>query len=488
MFKMHAKHCVRNPKMVKSVNSIKLDGSPALAAHAIAVPDSQIPWQAKAACVLMLADIILMSWLGSGTRAVFLMPMMWVSVAMFVFSAFSSNGKYEPLYVKVALWCGTIILSINAVQTVNHSLVYIVTERFNTFEAVGHISWLPVSVKSNFFMGDALRSLARIATAFSIFMSAGIIFKYERITRICLVFFAVNATAMAAWGVYQREAGFAVMYGRFYALSDFYGSFFLSNAAGAFINLGLAANFALFFMYPLRCGYFCRILYGSFFLGSAAVCLFSCYKSGSNGALAISGAMCIVFAGVCVYAVIRKFLSVRIAIVAVILVGLAFCVLSYVAYGSSVISPKRWFESEAVESVSSRKMIYDAAFRTVKNNVIWGMGGDSVRYHLPQNLRQNDRKNYMFVTADRAHSGILEYFMEFGIIGVLAIVVAGIVWMVYFLVRIRELDLANFIIMAGVLLFLFYSCFDIHLHIPSTMMAGALMAVVAVSPMNERVR
>ena len=86
-----------------------------------------------------------------------------------------------------------------------------------------------------------------IATTLLVFISALSVFKITKFAIICLVFFALNATAMSVWGIYQKCEQFPILYGMLYSSSEFYGSFYMANAGGAFINLGLAANFALFF-------------------------------------------------------------------------------------------------------------------------------------------------------------------------------------------------------------------------------------------------
>ncbi len=442
-----------------------------------------IPFGERVACVLMLAEIVLITWLGSGTRPEFLLPMLWVSVAMFFASAFSAHGRGVPTYVKISFWCGILVVLINAVQIANPSFEYVVYERHNDLQPLAHVSWLPVSVKSDFFTGDALRSLARIVAAFSVFMSAGIIFRWKRIARLCLVFFAINATAMAAWGIFQRHAEMPIMYDAFFSISGFYGSFFLSNAAGAFINLGLAANFALVFMSARLAKASFKIAACTLFLLLAAVCVFSCYYSGSSGALGMSAVTCIVFAGASVYSLLRARFSVGASLSFVVFAAVFICVASGFAL-RPFIAGKPDLEKNIRISAESRMEIYAAAFETVKDNPLWGVGGDCARYYLPQTLRQHDRKNSLFVTADRAHSGFLEYLMEFGAVGFSAIAVAGIAWLFRFFREMRALGVENFVMMVGAVLFLLHSCFDMHLHIPSAMLAGAVIAVLAVSPLK----
>lgn len=440
---------------------------------------------ARAALLLMLAEIALVSWLGSGTRPEFLLPMLWVAAAMFFAAACSAPKGGVPAYVKVSFWCGAFIMLLNAVQIFNPSLEYVVHERYADLRPLAYVSWLPISVRAGFFAGDALRSLAAIAAAFSVFMSAAFIFRHVRAAVLCLAFFALNATAMAAWGIYQLKAGFPVMYDVFFSISDFYGSFFLSNAAGAFINLGLAANLAMVFISSRLPGLWVRIAASAFFLASSALCVFSCYCSGSKGALGLSAALCAVFAGIWAYLLLQALFSARVASASMVLVGIVVCAAAYFAYGAAV-SQNPDLKRKIAMSAESRMEIYNAAFETIEENPVCGIGGDCARYYLPQKMKQRDRKNALFVSAERAHSGPLEYLMEFGIAGASAIAIAGFAWLIRFLRKMCGLGPENFIIMAGIILFLFHSCFDLHLHIPSTMMAGAIMAVLAVSPLKRR--
>ena len=193
-------------------------------------------------------EILLISWLGGGGRMAFIFPMMWVALAAYFAMSFAKTGAHEDFLEKSVFWSGLALVLFIVIQYLNPNFEYIVTERYNYLKPIEHISCLPGSVKSTFYEGNALSSLSVIATTLLVFISALSVFKITKFAIICLVFFALNATAMSVWGIYQKCEQFPILYGMLYSSSEFYGSFYMANAGGAFINLGLAANFALFFL------------------------------------------------------------------------------------------------------------------------------------------------------------------------------------------------------------------------------------------------
>lgn len=250
---------------------------------------------------LLLLQICLITWLCSGTRVEHLMPMFYVSATLFTFTTISDPDFGRNIFQKT-LFISIIIFSIIAIiQYANPFAEHIYEEKYNYIKSIDHIPWLPTSVIGEFSDGNPMRSICILLTSFLTVISAISLFRERLFARFALIVFAINSTLMAIFAVYQDAAGFSAPYNSVYSTAIYYGTFFLGNAAGAFLNMGMSACFALSIIYAKKAKRIFSLLWFVFALVNAI----SVYISDSNAAIII----CIFLVGCFLLYILWKIMS-----------------------------------------------------------------------------------------------------------------------------------------------------------------------------------
>ena len=434
---------------------------------------------------LLLLQICLITWLCSGTRVEHLMPMFYVSATLFTFTTISDPDFGRNIFQKT-LFISIIIFSIIAIiQYANPFAEHIYEEKYNYIKSIDHIPWLPTSVIGEFSDGNPMRSICILLTSFLTVISAISLFRERLFARFALIVFAINSTLMAIFAVYQDAAGFSAPYNSVYSTSLFYGTFFLSNAAGAFLNMGMSACFALSIIFAKKNTFNGRILSLLWFF-CAITNAISVYISKSNAAIIL----CIFLAGCFLLYIFWEIMSraVSAKTAAVILIFLSAIPL-IIAFNYIETNINTRTGREIKNSVFGRLVSYEASMKIISENPIWGIGGECSRYVLPNKLSEiNNKNNGLPSFPDRPHSDIIEYTVDYGIFGILVLAACALAWLSAIWGHRKKLNSANFFLILGVITCLAHGSFDMELHIPSTMIAFGLLSVWSFSELINRRR
>ncbi len=426
---------------------------------------------------LVIIQIVFMTWACSGTNVEFMFPMFLVSVLMFIISTFlcdNSDVAFEKI-LRCVLYVSIIICTI---QYFNPYMERINGERFIKFVKLPYIEWLPKSVKSEFYIGNPMRMLAELVTVFTSSLAFLHTFKNKNFFLFALAFFVFNTTAMGVLGVWQKFEEIPIMYGLFYATTEFFGSFFMANAAGAFLNIGLAVSLSLFICAVKANGWKC--LFSLSFLLSGLLCSYASYISESTGAFVFTILTWIIsFTGIILLTLWQNTPHRLVIFCCVVLLAItSFAIwrtnLTYDEYIQDIVEKKH-------SSILGRLKMYELSFDIIKENPLFGTGGASCQYVLSSQMVNTAKikKGGMFVTEYHAHSDILEYIIDFGLIGLIAIVICFVSWfMLYFKYNISYESIPLFV---GILLSIIHSCFDMNLHILSSMLAFSLIVCASLS-------
>ena len=193
---------------------------------------------------LALCQVVLITWGCSGTHVEFMFPMFIISLLMYIITIFFTK---EPLneFEKVLSIVLFLTICICLVQYLNPSMERINAENYVFFRSIDYIKWLPTSIRSDFIMGNPLRALVEISTVLMSTLAFLQLFKDRAFLKVALSFFGINVALMGFYGVWQQMEKIPIIYNAFHSGSQIFGSFYLSNAAGAFFNLGIVANFAM---------------------------------------------------------------------------------------------------------------------------------------------------------------------------------------------------------------------------------------------------
>ena len=431
---------------------------------------------------LLLLQICLITWLCSGTRVEHLMPMFYVSATLFTFTTISDPDFGRNIFQKT-LFISIIIFSIIAIiQYANPFAEHIYEENYNYIKSIDHIPWLPTSVIGEFSDGNPMRSICILLTSFLTVISAISLFRERLFARFALIVFAINSTLMAIFAVYQDAAGFSAPYNSVYSTAIYYGTFFLGNAAGAFLNMGMSACFALSIIYAKKAKRIFSLLWFVFALVNAI----SVYISDSNAAIII----CIFLVGCFLLYILWKIMSraVSAKIAAAILIFLSAIPL-IIAFNYIETNINTRTGREIKNSAFTRLVFYEASMKIISENPIWGIGGECSRYVLPNKLSEiNNKNNGLPSFPDRPHSDIIEYTVDYGIFGILVLAACALAWLSAIWGHRKKLNSANFFLILGVITCLIHGSSDMELHIPSTMIAFGLLSVWSFSELINRRR
>ena len=111
---------------------------------------------------------------------------------------------------------------------------------------------------------------------------------------------------------------------------------------------------------------------------------------------------------------------------------------------------------------------------------VYGIGGGGCQYMLSlKMLRNQDMLRKMGNTTEHAHSDLLEYVVDFGLIGLFVIVTCFISWIWCFWKSKPTKE--SLILLIGIFISFFHSCFDMNLHITSTMIAFVIIVSASLS-------
>lgn len=435
----------------------------------------------RGALFALCAQTVLATWLLSGTRPEFLLPMFAAALIAFAFCVAGGMFARDGVFAKTLAFASLFFIIVCAVQYFNPFAEYVVREKFSFLAGRAHVEWLPVSVRAEFAQGNALSSLCVLLAAFLTTLSAAAFSSDRRAMRGLLALFAVNTLLMGAFAVWQQAEKIPMPYGIFHTRAGFYGSFFLSNAAGAYLNMGvtaLAACAAAFARRGAAGGAF-----AAFCAAGAAFASYASVRSGSQGAAIICALLwCAIFIAAAWRGLACAF-GEKISAAALSLFLLAagaaaaFC-------AADVLEPSDLLSDRQIEeSAVSRIAIYKSAVPLAKERPVWGAGGECSRYILP--MIRKPGASSVAEAPNRPHSDALEYVLDFGISGAAVLAACGAAWAAQIWKNRRALGFANAVCAAGALSCLAHGTFDMELHIPSTMIAFGLMCVFSFSPFNK---
>lgn len=438
----------------------------------------------RGALFALCVQTALAAWLLSGTRPEFLLPMFAAALAAFGFCAAGGMFARDGIFSGTLALASLFFIAVCAVQYFNPFAEWVAREKFGYLAGREFVKWLPTSVRAGFAQGSALSSLCILLTAFLTTLAASAFPAHRRAMRGLLALFALNALFMGAFAVWQQAAKIPMPYGVFHTRSGFYGSFFLSNAAGAYLNMGVAALAACAAVFARRGA--AGGAFAAFCAAGAAFASYASVRSESRGAALIcAGVWCAIFA-LAAWRVLARIFGEKFAACAAALSLLAaFAAAAFCA--AEVFEPSDLARDPQMrESAVSRIAIYKSAIPLVKERPVWGVGGECSRYVLPMVRRPGAAA--VAEAPNRPHSDVLEYLLDFGVAGLAVLAACGVAWIAQIWRNRRSLGFANAACAAGALSCLFHGAFDMELHIPSTMIAFGLMCVFSFSPFSGRGR
>lgn len=437
--------------------------------------------------ILIFFELVAITWLCSGTRVPYMMVM--VSVPILSFLCIVADRIFAERVDKISKteWCAYALsfmfLAYVFIQSVNIRVLKVPADGYSLYQPQEYCAFLPSCVYESFldFNNSAYFALylGVICFGFSCFY----LFKNRLFTKAVLTFFIVNVVLMGIFAIWQKRS-YSIMYDRFFSDGEFYGTFFLKNAAGAYFSLAIVAALSLVFV-PAKTMYK-KILWCLFSLTVSVLFSYNVYDSESEGAMLFCFSAWCCLLTVLLLAFLSKRWGVR-KTVCCIVMPLFFCAVSLAAF--LLCSNKKYVvPAEIGVSIKSRIDINRYNVSIFKNSPIFGMGTSGYDYELSKVAKQNRdySKVYKYLSVSDPHNSIFAYFIRHGVVGSLFILLAVFLWVSACWKRRNFIHKENVFVWLGLGCCIVYGLIDMHLSsIPSTMFAFVLLLALA-TPIDEK--
>ncbi len=421
-------------------------------------------------------QIVLIAWLLSGELIWCVALMAFTSCSMLFCSTFfkkNDTSLWLPNLIKYTVY---VVFIVFIVGWKNPCFEVEVGERFRVLKNIENCFFLPTCIDTDFCRKNSFFDAVQILTS--------LVFVYS-VVRLCncnrrflvylLPFFSTNAVLMACFAIWQKNVGLQMMYGCFYSVGDFYGTFFLSNAAGAFFNMSIAASAASF-----------KMLFDSSKKGSFIPFVFLCYipifvyaSFDCGSTMAKICCICTLIGLPFPYLVMklaRRHFK-RFSILFIVFI-LSFGG-TFLFFNDNIIGALQKIDPFAEQSMSTRIEMYKTSSELIRERPLFGYGGGACKDILSSAMIKKQKSEKAFFRGtDHAHSDVLEYTLDYGLLGMAFLVLLFLFWGRDFFGVSGNVE--NGFLAWGALVCLCHSCMDMELHIPSTMLTFGLLVALSI--------
>ncbi len=342
-------------------------------------------------------------------------------------------------------WIGLAVLAYIAVQGANPAWVYRSNPSYWWIEEARPLAWLPSGMEVPFAIGGPWRSLLIHASVWLTLCTVWIGLMRRLTFRLLFTFLVANGVLLALLGLAQQLTHAKGIFWLVKSSSlSFVASFIYRNHAGAYLNLILAIAAGLAWWYYTRsnrrleksspAGVF---TFGAVILG--VMVLFTLSRGSAITLLAFTLLTGVAF----FWSQFRQPAHQRNGLV---ILGLVVLLGGFIGVGLySLKAENIWhrFEDMLVDPVASardRTEAAAAATEMLQERPVLGWGAGCFRFGFPQHLYRHPQIYYAGVERrklwEHAHNDLLEYPIEFGLVGS-ALLAAGLGWLVWQLLRRR---------------------------------------------------
>lgn len=439
----------------------------------------------KLSFVFLVLEMIVASLWGANSRAEYVLPIFGMSILAILPLFFSKEQSFVYPLEKAIFFSGVYLAIIGFIQFLNPAYEVLHYQDFNYVEKIGFIPFLPLGVDGPISQGNSITATCKILSLCITLLVCIKLFRSHR-----LAFYALNSLALCSFvvaiiGIVEKVLNVPILYGVILTSSDFHATFFLSSAAGSFINMGLSGAFALLFYNAKKK----RIFLSLFWFVVSVLSIWSIYLSKGNGAIIISIIITLFFICFVLFDFLRRRLNVKATLCILFVVGGFFTVfgINEISKGKINIQEANQYENIRYSIVSRFEVYVKDAILFMKHP-FFGVGGECCQYTLPLEVSESqlNRIGQQIAAPARPHCDIFEYFIEYGLFGAFVFPLCFALWLFRIWKLRKRLTLENSIIFIGVLMCAFHSMFDLVLHVLPVMLFGGILAILVVSPIDRR--
>lgn len=397
---------------------------------------------------IVCVHLVVLPWLLGGQRIWAQLPSLGVALVGFLVALIPRNYTEEhtgstsfrlimwPKLLKFPLfWLGLGLLTLTAIQGLNPAFAYTTNGKVWWMEKIAHTSWLPAGVRAPFDRWGPWRMLIIYSAVWLTVCTVWVGFTRRRTLQTFFLVLAVNGLGLAIFGLVQRVAGNGKMFWFFESPNAyFFSSFIYKNHGAAYLFLTLALTCGIAGWYYLRglrrleksnpAGVF------AFFATGIAVAIMISY---ARGMTLVMMAFLTVMVGIFIVHQLFSPSANRKPVVAIALM-LIFGI--FVAVGWRALNKSEaWNSTRAVEhlkagvsgadgSLAGRELATKASLDMLGDYWLRGAGAGSFQFLFPKyQYRQPGLVNIpggpqFWVNA---HNDLVEYPIEFGLVGVLLV-------------------------------------------------------------------
>ena len=435
--------------------------------------------------VFLILELVSIGWLCSGTRVQYVMIMVTIAVLPALFILFNkvflkhnfTISKYE-----IYAYCISILFLIYIlIQSINVRVVKFSAEGYSVYEPKEHLLFLPSCIYKPFSDFNNTTYFALYIGLICFGILCYFLLKNIRFAKIAMGCFVISTLLMGCFAAWQKF-NYEIMYDRFFSVGDFYGTFFLKNAAGAFFSIGIIVALSFWFI-PLKIR-LQKFIYCSLTLFASALLTYVVYDTKSEGALLFCGAIWIVFFILLFFCLIRSLRYQKVIVISTLLLLLLLSIIACCLLRNS----RESINTDIITSFNARISINKNNIEIFKNYPIYGIGTSCYDYNLNKIInKEKDYANvYKYIEIYDPHNSIFAYLIRHGLVGGLMIIQMFILWFVLFIKKKMFLRPENIFIFCGALTCMMYGLIDMHLSsIPSTMFAFVFLIVLSISNLRE---
>lgn len=431
-----------------------------------------------AAKLLFLLCIILPAWLLSSTRVHFLVVL--VSVIIFTFaikflSELFSKNRID-ISDKTTFWASIFLFLFvlyNYVQAYNVRTLSIKFDTYTLLRDIPFFHFLPSSVQDNFLNFSAKTNAMLFLGIYCFFVLCVKMLKDEKFRKIALLLFAFNALVIGLFAVWEKYH-YSIMFDSYFSSGDYYGTFFLSNACGAY--LGMANVVFLAFSFDVQYLAIDVLLKKIFLFICAIITSFCVYKSGSLGAIFFCALSWVVLS-ISVLVRLKKW-KCLVAAMLTLAVSLYVFANNYIFGKNEVSAPVDNNISIDFKQMNGRIPILMESLNLVKKYPVYGCGFSAFSTEINRQKYSGEGLAEVngYINLNNPHSSFMHFIVANGIVGFSILSIWWILITVNAIKSCRKYSFRNVFIFEGALVFLLYGIFDMHLSaVPATMFAYILL-------------
>ena len=372
-------------------------------------------------------EIFFISWAGGGTRTPFLFVFSIISIVGFsllllqknLHSLFNSSFFHK----EGCFWFfGICIVVYSLIQSLNTRAIRYEVEGGSFFVEKPYVKYLPSSLEDSIFNFNAYTCFLLYIGLFCFFTLCRYLLRNKKIAIAAMLLFVANSVLISIFAIWQKYK-YPILFNRFFSDGEFYGSFFISNACGVFLTIGV--SFALCLVFLAHGNFISKHFKRTSALLLAIIVSYAVYESESIGAIIY----CASVWGLALFIMFAKFISSIFIIkrpkVFIISVSLIVISISCIAFAPFYSSAKNYIlgKKEIVASITSRYNIYKTNWLLIKENPIYGIGAGAYKYDFMKKSISAPALSHStgYAIPTDPHSSIMAYLIRHGIIGTLLI-------------------------------------------------------------------